>query len=120
MNSGVPVESITNATSSNINIRQIGDVKQEPSSLSSSLNNQSSILIVPPNSVYEKLDGFPIFENFANYNLVEDSSSETGASGANLNSTRLDHLSAFVDDPLLSSTCFGFENEMDIGGGAFP
>ena len=94
-------------------------VKQEPSSLSSSLNNAPSLLVPPSTPIFDRFDALPTFDSLANFDLVDEDSNEAGATSGNASNAHDDPLSAFAHDPFLSSTSFGFDNEMDIGGG-FP
>lgn len=94
-------------------------VKQEPSSLSSSLNNAPGLLVPPSTPIFGRFDALPTFDSFANFDLVDEDSNEAGATSGNASNPHDDPLSAFAHDPFLSSTSFGYDNEMDIGGG-FP
>jgi hypothetical protein len=94
-------------------------VKQEPSSLSSSLNNPPNPIVPPSTPIFNKFDSFPAFDPLSNFALVDEDSNETAtASGGNPSNAHIDPLSSFTHDPFLSSTSFGFDNEMDIG--VFP
>ena len=87
-------------------------VKQEPSSLSSSLNNNPP---VPPSTPIFELNPVTSLDSLSIFPLLDDDSNETNS--GNNPSTSRDPLSPFTHDPFLSSTSFGFDNEMDIGGG---
>lgn len=91
-------------------------VKQEPSSLSSSLNNNP--LVPPSTPIFATFaDSFSALDSLSAFGIVdEDSNDAQGVVGGNPSN---DPLSPLTHDPFLSSTSFGFENEMDIGGG-FP
>ena len=86
-------------------------VKQEPSSLSSSLNNNP--LVVPPSTpIYATFDSLSPLDSLSAFGIVDDDSNEA-ASTTHPAANR----DALTHDPFLSSTSFGFDNEMDIGGG---
>lgn len=87
-------------------------VKQEPSSLSSSLNNNP--LVPPSTPIFATFDSLPPLDSLAAFGLVDEDSNDTNSAVGN---TSTDPLSPLTHDPFLSSTSFGFDNEMDIGGG---
>ncbi|CAF3132867.1 unnamed protein product [Rotaria socialis] len=88
-------------------------VKQEPSSLSSSLNTNNP-LVPPSTPIFATFDSLPPLDSLSSFGIVDEDSNDTN-SGIGNNSN--DPLSPFTHDPFLSSTSFGFDNEMDIGGG---
>jgi len=87
-------------------------VKQEPSSLSSSLNNNNP-LVPPSTPIFATFDSLPPLDSLSVFGIVDEDSNDTNSAVGN------DPLSPLNHDPFLSSTSFGFDNEMDIGGG-FP
>ncbi|CAF3127975.1 unnamed protein product [Rotaria sp. Silwood2] len=87
-------------------------VKQEPSSLSSSFNNNP--LVPPSTPIFATFDTLPPLDSLSSFGIVDEDSNDTNSAVGN-NSN--DPLSPFTHDPFLSSTSFGFDNEMDIGGG---
>ncbi|CAF2596907.1 unnamed protein product [Rotaria sp. Silwood2] len=94
-------------------------VKQEPSSLSSSLNNSTNPLVPPSTPIFGAIDTFPPLDSLSAYGIVDEDSNEITSVSGNTNNNNVDPLSPLVHDPFLSSTSFGFDNEMDIGG-VFP
>lgn len=89
-------------------------VKEEPSSLSSSLNNNPA---VPPSTpILTAFDSFPSLDSPSTFALVDEDSNDTNS---HLGGTHQDPLSPLGQDPFLSSTSFGFDHEMDIGGAGF-
>lgn len=95
-------------------------IKQEPSSLSSSLNNQSNLLVPPSTPILETLDSYPQIDSLSAFGIVDDDSNDTTGANGNQNANyNFDPLSPLSHDPFLSSTSFGFDHEMDIGG-VFP
>ncbi|UJR22202.1 hypothetical protein I4U23_025266 [Adineta vaga] len=91
-------------------------VKQEPSSLSSSLNNNNNPLVPPSTPIFATFDSLPPLDALSVFGLVDEDSNDTNSAVGN---TSTDPLSPLTHDPFLSSASFGFDNEMDIGGG-FP
>ena len=88
-------------------------VKQEPSSLSSSLNNNP--LVVPPSTpIFATFDSLSPLDSLSAFGIVDDDSNEAASATGTHPATNRD---ALTHDPFLSSTSFGFDNEMDIGGG---
>ena len=92
-------------------------IKQEPSSLSSSLSNAPILLVPPSTPIFARFDSLPTFDSLASFPLVDEDSNEAAGGNGNASNAHDDPLSAFAHDPFLSSTSFGFDNEMDIGGG---
>ena len=88
-------------------------VKQEPSSLSSSFNNNP--LVPPSTPIFTTFDSPLPLDSLEAFGIVDEDSNDTN-SGMGNNNNR-DPLSPLTHDPFLSSTSFGFDNEMDIGGG---
>ena len=86
-------------------------VKQEPSSLSSSFNNNP--LVPPSTPIFATFDSLPPLDSLSVFGIVDEDSNDTGNNSTN----NRDPLSPLTHDPFLSSTSFGFDNEMDIGGG---
>ncbi|CAF3435809.1 unnamed protein product [Rotaria sp. Silwood1] len=118
---GIPINSPTKSSPA-ISVTTSNIVKQEPSSLSSSLNNSTNPLVPPSTPIFGTIDTYPPLDSLAAYGLVdEDSNERTSVSGNtnNNNNNNVDPLSPLSHDPFLSSTSFGFDNEMDIGG-VFP
>ncbi|CAF0771456.1 unnamed protein product [Adineta ricciae] len=91
-------------------------VKQEPSSLSSSLNNNNNPLVPPSTPIFATFDSLPPLDALSVFGLVDEDSNDTNSAVGN---TSTDPLSPLTHDPFLSSASFGFDNEMDIGSG-FP
>jgi hypothetical protein len=87
-------------------------VKQEPSSLSSSFNNNP--LVPPSTPIFATFDSLPPLDSLSAFGIVDEDSNDTNSAVGN---TSTDPLSPLTHDPFLSSTSFGFDNEMDIGGG---
>lgn len=95
-------------------------VKQEPSSLSSSLNNANNPLIPPANIIYPNFDHFSTLDSLPAFDIVDENSIDRTNSNGTINQNQDDDpLAPLAHDPFLSSTSFGFDNEMDIGGGGF-
>lgn len=115
---GIPI-SPTTKSSTAVNIQPNNSVKQEPSSLSSSLTNPTVPLVPPSTPIFSsKFDSFPNFDSFADFSLGDDDSNETRtASEDPIINAQVDPL-AFTTDPFLSSTSF-YDQDMDLGG-AFP
>lgn len=100
-----------------ISVTTSNSIKKEPSSLSSSLNNPTNPRVPPSTPIFATFDNFPALDSLPAFDIVdEDSIDQSNASG-NTNPNHLDPLSSLAHDPFLSSTSFGFDNEMDIGGG---
>lgn len=117
MLNGIPVGS-PRKSSSAIAVTAPNVIKEEPTSHSSSLSNPGNPLVPPPTPIFATFDTFPPLDSLSAFGLDDDSNDKTSGSGhANANS--VDPLSPLGHDPFLSSTSFGFENEMDVGG-VFP
>lgn len=95
-------------------------VKEEPSSLSSSLSNNPT---VPPSTpIFTGFEPFPSFDSPQTFALADEDSNDTNSHGTAAAASAGHHrdpLSPLGQDPFLSSTSFGFDHEMDIGGGGF-
>jgi hypothetical protein len=116
---GIPVNSPTKPTPA-IALATSNLIKQEPSSLSSSLNNPTNPLVPPPTPIFATFDTFPPLDSLSAFGIGdEDSIDQINTNGNSNNNNHIDPLSPLGHDPFLSSTSFGFDNEMDIGG-AFP
>lgn len=121
---GIPINSLSPTSMTNtttmkctpaIAVVNSNTVKQEPSSLSSSLNNNP--LVPPSTPIFASFDSFPPLDSLSAFGIVDEDSNDTNSVvGGNPSN---DPLSPLGHDPFLSSTSFGFDNEMDIGGG-FP
>jgi len=107
------------AVSPSMIIQPTNSIKQEPSSLSSSLTNSALPLVPPSTPIFSKFDSFPTFDSLSNFPLVDEDSNETATASGHQTSNAHDDPLAFTTDPFLSSTSFGFDHEMDIGG-VFP
>jgi hypothetical protein len=94
-------------------------IKQEPSSLSSSLNNQTNPLVPPSTPIFATFDSFPTLDSLSAFGIVDDDSDDKLSISGNTHNNHGDPLSPLAHDPFLSSTSYGFEQEMDIGG-VFP
>lgn len=112
---GIPVSPTMKSTPS-MTIQPTNSIKQEPSSLSSSLTSSALPLVPPSTPIYSKFDSFPTFDSLSNFALVDEDSNETTAASGHQPSNAHDDPLAFTTDPYLSSTSFGFDTEMDIGG----
>ena len=118
LSNGIPINTSLSSTAETfksspaIAVVNSTNVKQEPSSLSSSLNNNP--LVPPPTPIFATFDSFPPLESLSAFDLVDDDSNDTNSAVGN---NSVDPLSPLSHDPFLSSASFGFENEMDIGGG---
>lgn len=122
LSNGIPIQpsstSLINKGSPAIAVLNSNQVKQEPSSLSSSLNTNPNPLVPPSTPIFAGFDTFPPLDSPSAFGLVDDDSNDTSsAAGGNNPSASRDPLSPLGHDPFLSSTSFGFDNEMDIGGG---
>ncbi|CAF1004076.1 unnamed protein product [Rotaria sp. Silwood1] len=110
---GIPINSSTTIKSSPaIAVVNTNVIKLEPSSLSSSLNNNP--LVPPSTPIFATFDTLPPLDSLSSFGIVDEDSNDTNSVVGN---TSNDPLSPFTHDPFLSSTSFGFDNEMDIGGG---
>ncbi|CAF2103244.1 unnamed protein product [Rotaria magnacalcarata] len=115
---GIPINSSSATTTTTIRsspaiaVGNTNAVKQEPSSLSSSLNNNNP-LVPPSTPIFATFDSLPPLDSLSSFGIVDEDSNDTN-SGVGNNSN--DPLSPFTHDPFLSSASFGFDNEMDIGG----
>jgi len=117
LSNGIPINSLTTTTiksSPAIAVVNSNIVKQEPSSLSSSFNNNP--LVPPSTPIFATFDSLPPLDSLSAFGIVDEDSNDTNSAVGN---TSTDPLSPLTHDPFLSSTSFGFDNEMDIGGG-FP
>ncbi|CAF1127251.1 unnamed protein product [Rotaria sordida] len=116
LSAGVPINSSSSLTiiksSPAIAVVNTNTIKQEPSSLSSSFNNNP--LVPPSTPIFATFDTLPPLDSLSSFGIVDEDSNDTNSVVGN-NSN--DPLSPFTHDPFLSSTSFGFDNEMDIGGG---
>ncbi|CAF5055339.1 unnamed protein product [Rotaria magnacalcarata] len=115
---GVPVNSPTKSSLA-IAVQTSNIVKQEPSSLSSSINNSTNPLVPPSTPIFATIDSFPTLDSLAAYGIVDDDSNDKTNVNGNTNNNNVDPLSPLSHDPFLSSTSFSFDNEMDIEG-VFP
>jgi len=114
LSNGIPINPSTIKSTPAIAVVNSNIVKQEPSSLSSSFNNNP---IVPPSTpIFATFDSLPPLDSLSAFGIVDEDSNDTNSIVGN---TSTDPLSPLTHDPLLSSISFGFDNEMDIGGG-FP
>ncbi|CAF1415517.1 unnamed protein product [Rotaria sordida] len=115
---GIPISSPTKISPS-IAVTTSNIVKQEPSSLSSSFNNSINPLVPPSTPIFGAIDTYPPLDSLSSFGIVDEDSNEKTNTNGNTNNNNVDPLSPLVHDPFLSSTSFGFDNEMDIGG-VFP
>jgi hypothetical protein len=118
LSSGIPVQTSTNTinkTTQAIPMVKSHRVKQEPSSLSSSLN--ANPCVPPSTPIFTGFDRFSSLNSPSAFGLVDDDSNETSsATGGHNPPVTRDPLSPLGHDPFLSSTSYNFDNEMDIGG----
>jgi transcription factor E3 len=115
LSNGIPISSSAAIKSTPaIAVVHSNIVKQEPSSLSSSFNNNP--LVPPSTPIFATFDSLPPLDSLSPFGIVDEDSNDTNSVVGN---TSTDPLSPLTHDPFLSSTSFGFDNEMDIGGG-FP
>jgi hypothetical protein len=117
VSNGIPINSSSSTmikSSPAIAVVNSNIVKQEPSSLSSSFNNNP--LVPPSTPIIATFDSLPPLDSLSAFGIVDEDSNDTNSAVGN---TSTDPLSPLTHDPFLSSTSFGFDNEMDIGGG-FP
>ncbi|CAF1293144.1 unnamed protein product [Adineta steineri] len=116
VSNGIPINSSSISTSIKsspaIAVVNSNIVKQEPSSLSSSLNNNTS-LVPPPTPIFSAFDSLPPLDSLSVFGFADEDSNDTNSAVGN---TSTDPLSPLTHDPFLSSASFGFDNEMDIGG----
>jgi hypothetical protein len=118
MLNGIPINSPTKTTPA-ITLTTSNIIKQEPSSLSSSLNNPINPLVPPSTPIFATFDSYPPLDSLSTFGIVDDDSIDKINASGNTNNNHVDPLSPLAHDPFLSSTSFGFDNEMDIGG-VFP
>jgi transcription factor E3 len=118
LSNGIPINTTSSSTtiksSPAIAVVNSNIIKQEPSSLSSSFNNNP--LVPPSTPIFATFDSLPPLDSLSAFGIVDEDSNDTNSAVGN---TSTDPLSPLTHDPFLSSTSFGFDNEMDIGGG-FP
>jgi transcription factor E3 len=114
LSNGIPINPTSTNVKSSPAIAVINSniIKQEPSSLSSSLNNNP--LVPPSTPIFATFDSLPPLDSLSAFGIVDEDSNDTNSAVGN---TSTDPLSPLTHDPFLSSTSFGFDNEMDIGGG---
>lgn len=110
---GIPVNSPPRSSAA-IAVSTTNIIKQEPSSLSSSLNNPHH---ATTNPMFSTFDQFPTLDSLPAFDIVDEDSIDRTHPNGNINPNQVDPLASLAHDPFLSSTSFGFDNEMDIGGG---
>ncbi|CAF0734922.1 unnamed protein product [Adineta ricciae] len=115
---GIPIDDSSRKGSSAIAVTTPSVIKEEPASLSSSLNNSINPLVPPSTPIFATFDSFPPLDSLSAFGLDDDSNDTTNISG-HTQGNNVDPLSPLAHDPFLSSTSYGFDNEMDIGG-VFP
>jgi hypothetical protein len=115
---GIPINSPTKPTST-IAVTHPNIIKQEPSSLSSSLNNPNNPLVPPSTPIFATFDTFPTLDSLSAFGIGDEDNIDKTSANGNINTNHIDPLSSLAHDPFLSSTSFNFDNEMDIGG-VFP
>ncbi len=115
---GIPINS-PRKSSSTIAVTTSNIIKEEPSSLSSSLNNPTNILVPPSTPIFATFDSFLPLDSLSAFDLIDEDSNDQNSVSGNTNNNNGDPLSPLGHDPFLSSTSFGFDSEMDIGG-VFP
>lgn len=119
LSNGIPLDNSSTKSTPAIAVKRTTVIKQEPSSLSSSLNNQTNPLVPPSTPIFATFDNFPTLDSLSAFGIVDEDSFDQKSLNGNstTTNTNLDSLSPLTThDPFLSSTSFGFENEMDIGG----
>jgi hypothetical protein len=112
---GIPINSPTKTTPT-IALASSNIIKQEPSSLSSSLNNPANPLVPPSTPIFATFDTFPTLDSLSAFGIVDEDSIDQTNNNGNTTNNHIDPLSSLAHDPFLSSTSFNFDNEMDIGG----
>jgi len=116
---GIPIDHSSTKSTPAIAVKPTNIIKQEPSSLSSSLNNPTNPLVPPSTPIFATFDNFPTLDSLRAYGIVDEDSFDRKSLTGNSTTanTNLESLSPLTThDPFLSSTSFGFDNEMDIGG----
>jgi hypothetical protein len=73
------------------------------------LINPNHTLLPTTNSIFPGFDQFPTLDSLPAFDIVDEDSIDRTNPNGNINQNQV--------DPFLSSTSFGFDNEMDIGGG---
>lgn len=109
-------------TTPSISVNTTNRIKQEPSSVSSSLNNSINPLVPPSTPIFATFDTFPPLDSLTVFGIVDEDSIDKSVRGGGKKSNNhqnFDPLSPLTHDPFLSSTSFSYDNEMDIGG-VFP
>lgn len=67
--------------------------------------------------MFSTFDQFPTLDSLPAFDIVDEDSIDRTHPNGNINPNQVDPLASLAHDPFLSSTSFGFDNEMDIGGG---
>lgn len=75
------------------------------------MNNTNNPLLPSTNTIYPTFDHFSTLDTLPAFDIVDENSIDQTNSNGTINQNQ--------DDPFLSSTSFGFDSEMDIGGGGF-
>jgi hypothetical protein len=115
---GIPINS-SRKSSSAIAVTTSNIIKEEPSSLSSSLNHPTNPLVPPSTPIFANFDAFLPLDSLSAFDLIDEDSNDQNSVNGNTNNNNGDPLSPLGHDPFLSSTSYGFDSEMDIGG-VFP
>ncbi|UJR26920.1 hypothetical protein I4U23_008229 [Adineta vaga] len=119
LSNNISVNNSSRKSSSAITVTTSNVIKEEPVSLSSSLNNSTINPLVPPSTpIFQTFDNYPPLDSLSAFGLDDDSNDQTNVSG-HTNTNNMNSLSPLGHDPFLSSTSYSFDNEMDIGG-VFP
>ena len=118
LSNGISINSPTRTTPA-IAVTTSNLIKQEPSSLSSSLNQPANPLVPPSTPIFATFDTFPTLDSLSAFGIGDEDSIDQSDANGNPNNKQVDPLSSLAHDPFLSSASFGFDNDMDIGG-VFP